>query len=193
MVRSVRLAILLCALSVVSQATAGTPPSDPLPGIPQAAAGPAPACDAIDGFHVLDFWLGDWVVTSPDGERLGRNRIEKILDGCAVQESWTSADGGRGMSLFYFNAGNGLWKQVWVTSRATVPGALKEKQLVERTEDGSLRFQGVIVLEDGRSRLDRTTLTPMPGGRVRQVIEWSRDGGVNWTESFVGIYAPAGS
>ncbi len=30
---------------------------------------------------------------------------------------------------------------------------------------------------DGSRVLDRTTLTPLPAGRVRQVIEQSRDGG----------------
>lgn len=163
-----------------------------LPATAHAQEPPTPtACDQIEGFHRLDFWLGDWTVVAPDGTAQGTNRIEKVLEGCAIVEHWTGSEGGQGMSLFYFNALNRTWKQVWVTSRATVAGALKEKQLIEELPDGGVRFQGVIVLEDGRSILDRTTLTPLADGRVRQVIEWSRDGGVHWNESFHGIYEPA--
>ena len=48
------------------------------------------------GPGALDFWLGDWSVTTPDGKHAGDNRIEAILDGCALSESWTGAGGGRG-------------------------------------------------------------------------------------------------
>lgn len=166
----------------------------PLSAVPAHAqeSDPPPTCNEIDGFHRLDFWLGDWKVVDPAGASQGTNRIEKVLDGCAILEHWTGAEGGRGMSLFYFNALNRTWKQVWITSRATVPGTLKEKQLVEELPGGGVRFQGVVVLTDGRTIIDRTTLTPLEDGRVRQVIEWSRDGGVHWNEAFHGIYLPAG-
>jgi hypothetical protein len=36
--------------------------------------------------------------------------------------------------------------------------------------------------------LDRTTLAPLPGGRVRQTIEISRDGGQAWTPAFDAFY-----
>jgi hypothetical protein len=158
---------------------------------PAAAQGPAPRCDDIDGFHRLDFWLGSWTV-EVDGERAGTNRIEKVLDGCAVTEAWRGEGGGEGRSLFFYNPVTDSWKQVWVTERATSPGGLKEKTLVETLGDGSLRFQGTIPLPDGGSILDRTTLTPLSGGRVRQVIEISRDGGATWQATFNGLYTPAG-
>jgi hypothetical protein len=174
----------LTALATITSLLLLAPPaSAQQPSTPQ-------DCDDVEGFHRLDFWIGDWNVVDSEGAVQGTNRIEKVLDGCAIVERWTGAEGGRGLSLFYFNALNRTWKQVWVTSRATVAGALKEKQLVEELPDGGVRFQGVIVLADGRSILDRTTLTPLEGGQVRQVVEWSRDGGVNWTESFQGLYEP---
>ena len=43
----------------------------------------------------LDFWVGEWDV-QVGGRMAGTNRIEKILDGCAVMEFWTGADGGEG-------------------------------------------------------------------------------------------------
>jgi hypothetical protein len=41
--------------------------------------------------------------------------------------------------------------------------------------------------------LDRTTLTPLADGRVRQVIERSSDGGTTWTTGFDAMYVRAGT
>jgi hypothetical protein len=56
------------------------------------------------------------------------------------------------------------------------------------TPAGSIRFQGVIPLKAGGKLLDRTTLTPLPDSRVRQVIEQSRDGGVTWQTGYDAYY-----
>jgi hypothetical protein len=70
---------------------------------------------------------------------------------------------------------------VWVTN-----ASVKEKVLVTATGD-SLRFEGY-VLVDGRKLPDRTTLTLLPGGDVRQLIEHSLDGGATWVASFDAVY-----
>jgi hypothetical protein len=51
-----------------------------------------------------------------------------------------------------------------------------------------VRFQGEIPKPDGTSYLDRTTLSPLSGNRVRQVIEISRDGGKTWQVTFDAEY-----
>ena len=145
-----------------------------------------PACEDVPGFHALDFWVGSWDVFSGK-DKAGTNRIEKILNGCAIMEHWTASTGGEGKSLFYYHAQSDRWKQVWVTERATAVGALKEKVLIERFDDGGVRFQGEIPLADGGLYYDRTTLTPLPDGRVRQLIEMSRDG-ENWEATFDAHY-----
>src|SRR5262249_16232010 len=141
--------------------------------IAQTAAAPA-SCESDPAYHKLDFWVGGWdVFDSHDGTKGGTNTIEKILKGCAIVENWSGAKGsGEGKSFFYYQRAKKLWKQVWVTDA----GPMKEKTLVEM-KDGSVRFQGEIPHLDGTSHLDRTTLTPLPGDRVRQVIEISKDGG----------------
>lgn len=156
---------------------------------PPAAAAQQP-CEELEGFHRLDFWIGEWDVRV--GERqVGTNRITKILNGCAVQEEWTGAGGGEGQSLFYYVPSSDEWKQVWVTSTATRTGGVKEKTLVETLDDGSLRFQGRIPDSEGTLWYDRTTLTPLEGGHVRQLIEISQDGEV-WETTFDAVYVPAG-
>lgn len=152
-----------------------------------APAADAPACASHPVFAMLDFWIGDWEVFA-GGAKVGDNRVAKALQGCAIAESWSAADGGAGQSLFYVDPAEMRWKQVWVTGRALAPGGLKEKRVVETLPGGSLRFQGVVRDQAGRSWLDRTTLAPLPDGTVRQHIEISTDEGASWTTSFDAIY-----
>lgn len=143
---------------------------------------PATAPCANAAARRLDFWLGHWEVRNPSGGLEGHNVVERVLGGCAILEHWTDADGSAGKSLFYFDALGSRWKQVWVTDT----GQLKEKS--ERTDfAGGVRFQGEIPRREGRPLQDRTTLTALPDGRVRQVIEQSADGGATW-HAWEGLY-----
>jgi ketosteroid isomerase-like protein len=132
--------------------------------------------------HRMDFWIGTWDVRSPGGDAAGTNVIERVLGGCAVLEHWTDADGSAGKSLFYVDRLGGRWKQVWVTD----DGAFKEKTEVPGFAEG-MRFQGEIPLADGRRIQDRTTLSVLADGRVRQRIEQSRDAGKSW-RAWEGLY-----
>lgn len=129
------------------------------------------ACAADPAYHKFDFWVGKWdVYDNHDGTLNGTDVVEKIVGGCALVESWQEADrSGEGQSLFYYQQARKQWKQVWVTDTGTI----KEKQLIEELKDGGMRFQGEILHPDGKTHLDRTTLTPLAGGRVHQVIEIS--------------------
>lgn len=154
--------------------------------LPLAAQEP---CADTPGFDRLDFWVGEWDVLV-DGRQVGTNRITRILDGCAVSEEWVGQGGSRGRSLFYYLPRSDEWKQVWVTTTATRTGGVKEKSLVEELDDGSLRFQGTVRASDGALWQDRTTLTPLDGGRVRQLIEISADG-TEWQTTFDAVYVPS--
>jgi len=148
----------------------------------RAQADPRALCDTAAAYHELDFWVGEWDVQV--GERtVGTNRIERVVHGCALVEHWRDASGVEGQSLFYYQRARRDWKQVWVS-----PGAVKEKHLVARYPGGAVRFQGELPMPNGSFVLDRTTLTPLPGGRVRQVIEQSSDGGATWTVGFDAVY-----
>ena len=144
------------------------------------------SCEGEPGFSRLDFWVGEWDV-KVGNTIVGTNRIEKILAGCAVMEHWVDSAGGEGKSLFFYEPVSDTWKQVWVTEIATQVGGLKEKTLVEEFEDGGVRFRGRIPLPEGGHYLDRTTLTPLADGTVRQVIEVSSDG-ATWRVTFDAIY-----
>lgn len=148
---------------------------------------PTGGCDDAR-YRLLDFWLGEWVVFA-DGQRVGVTIIEKILDGCAGLEHWQSSGGGEGKSLFFVDDEN-TWQQVWVTERAAAPGGVKQKTRVPGVEPPSVRFQGVVRHFQRGEYLDRTTLTPLDNGDVRQLIEISRDDGESWRTTFDAVYRP---
>ncbi len=144
-------------------------------------------CTDDPAYHLLDFWVGSWDVYV--GDTLdGHDRVSQVLANCAVTEEWADADGSHGFSLFYYQPGAVPWRQVWVTDRAFQTGGLKEKQLIERLGDGAVRFQGAIIGPAGTGYLDRTTLTPLASGEVRQVIEISRDQGGTWRSVYDARY-----
>jgi hypothetical protein len=170
-------AVLLLSLTIAPflhpQATGSKPAAPPHP------------CQSDPEYQKLDFWVGTWdVYDNHDGTLNGTDVVEKIVGGCAIVENWREADGsGEGKSLFYYQRAKKRWKQVWVTDA----GPIKEKQLVDELK-GGVRFQGEIPHLDGSSHLDRTTLTPLPGGKVHQVIEISRDAGKTWETVFDAEY-----
>jgi hypothetical protein len=149
---------------------------------------PPHACQNNPAYRKLDFWLGEWQVFAKDDkgaeQKDGDNRIEKILDGCALVENWKDVDGHEGKSLFYYRPVQKDWKQVWVTDA----GPMKEKTLIAELPDGGVRFQGELARRGGGTYLDRTTLTPLGGGKVRQVIEISLDGGKIWKITYDAEY-----
>lgn len=147
-----------------------------------------PLCDADSAYRKLDFWVGEWDVLDAQQRKVGTNSIQKILGGCAVLENWVDANGGEGKSWFYYSKVAKRWNQVWVVGRT---GAVKEKHLIAELAGGGLRFQGEVLGRDGIWVLDRTTLTPLPNERVRQVIEVSKDGGNTWTVGFDALYVRA--
>ena len=125
----------------------------------------------------FDFWIGEWRVTLPDGKHAGDNRIEKILDGCALHESWQGASGGRGFSYNAYDRDRKVWHQTWVDKQANL-------LLLE----GGLK-NGAMVLSGTQGKtLNRITWTPNKDGSVRQLWETSADQGKTWQIAFDGLY-----
>lgn len=151
-------------------------------GGPSTAASQEAPCDATP-FRAFDFWVGTWTVESPEGDRVGRNRIRKAAGGCALLESWTSEEGTTGTSLNYFDPGEERWTQVWVGARGL------RLHLRGGMDGTSMVLEGERTV-DGRRIRDRITWTPRPDGTVRQGWETSVDGGA-WETSWVGIYRRA--
>lgn len=140
-----------------------------------AQAGSRP-CSAPE-HRQFDFWVGEWRVTTPDGKHAGDNRIESILDGCALHESWRGASGGAGFSYNAYDVSRKLWHQTWVDRHGNL--LLLEGGL----RDGKMVLSGL----QGKT-LNRITWTPGADGTIRQVWETSADQGKTWQTAFDGAY-----
>lgn len=142
---------------------------------------PKPACK--DGAsRQFDFWVGQWRVTE-HGKLAGHNRIDLILDGCALLENWTGAKGGAGKSLNFFDRNDGLWHQTWIDRSG---GALF---LSGKFADGAMRLEGVSAASDKQpATRHRITWTALPDGSVRQLWESSPVAKEEWATQFDGLY-----
>jgi hypothetical protein len=146
----------------------------------QAQPAPPPTCSAPE-YRQFDFWVGDWVVHGPKGGQAGTNRIEKVENGCAIQENWTAANGGTGRSLNVYEPVSKNWIQVWAGGGMVLllrGGYDGEKMVMEGKSRGP----------SGEVR-DRITWSRLSGGKLRQFWEQSADNGKTWTVAFDGTYS----
>ena len=148
-----------------------------------AAAQSQPSC-STERAHEFDFWVGDWDVTA-NGSIAGHNRIEPILGGCVIQETWTGAGGSAGSSFNFFNPQLGKWQQFWVWRNGTT------LYLTGDYSDGKMILEGESVNRQGATVDNRVTWFDNDDGTVRQLWETSADDGETWTVSFDGLYRAA--
>jgi hypothetical protein len=83
---------------------------------------PQYGCDSAES-RQLDFWVGDWELTYQAGgkQAKSRNRVSKVLDGCAILEEFTGGTGTRldGRSYSTYDRATKRWKQTWVDNTAS--------------------------------------------------------------------------
>ena len=156
------------ALQAAAQEEGGAPP-------------PPPGCRAPE-HRQFDFWIGDWEVANPAGKTVGRNRIEAILGGCALRETWTGAGGSNGTSYNAWDGQRRRWHQTWVDNGGLV------LRLEGGFVDGRMVLSGETLDSTGSAVLNRITWQETAPGRVRQHWEVSSDGGKAWRTVFDGRY-----
>ena len=146
---------------------------------PQATARP---CTAPQ-YRQFDFWLGSWRVVDPQGKPAGTNVVTSEFGGCALQEHWVGVGGDRGSSFNIFNAPAAQWHQTWVDNSGVL-----------LLLNGGSPHPGVMVLtgsrrtKKGRTVEDRITWTKLSERRVRQLWDYTADGGKTWSVVFDGTY-----
>ena len=147
-------------------------------------APPPPPADACAGaeHHQFDFWIGAWDVTLPSGRRAGTNRIEPMLGGCVLRESWEGVGGVHGSSYNAYDGTRGVWHQTWVDDHGSV------LVLEGKFADGKMILEGRDRDPAGAQLRQRITWQETAPGRVRQLWETSKDDGATWTTSFDGRY-----
>ena len=155
-----------------------------IPALPAVAQAQKAACSAPE-YRQFDFWIGDWDAfdVSDPKTSTAHIRIESILDGCVIKETYDGANGAKGQSFSVFDRTRGVWHQTWVTNRGrllTIEG---------KFEGGAIALSGVDRTDDGKDRKVRGVWKPEAGG-VRETADTSLDGGATWTEWFDLMFRP---
>lgn len=143
------------------------------------------ACTSAE-YHQFDFWIGDWDVTDVgDPHNVSAHvRVERILDGCVLKETYEGASGVNGESFSIFDRTRHVWHQTWVTSHGQlliVEGGLT---------GGNIVLSGADKTPDGKDRLVRGTWIPQKDG-FRETAVRSIDGGRTWEPWFDLNFRPA--
>ena len=135
----------------------------------------AAPCMARAESRKFDFWVGEWDVTTPQGQPAGSSSIQLLLGGCTLFENWHSLAGVDGKSLSSYNAGLGVWQQFWTDQTGRV---------TEYRESGwvgdTLRFTAHSTMASGAMTL-LMSFVKIDGNTVRQWGAVSMDDGKTWT------------
>ncbi len=140
-------------------------------------------CKCCEKSHeAFDFWIGNWEVTDPEGNLVGRNSIEKVEGNCLIKEVYSSTTNGfTGRSFNFYNQTTGKWEQLWVDNQGTY------LHLYGNLVDGAMVLEGQHGNGD-EVRTDRITWSQESDGRVKQHWEF-RKKDADWVTVFEGYYS----
>ncbi len=131
----------------------------------------------------FDFWIGEWNVMNPQGQQVGTNSIQRIVDGCVIFENWIAGGGSNtGKSFNFYDPGKNKWRQVWVGNNG------QPIDFEGDYKDGVMRYTSVSTGANGQKILGRMTFFNLGTDKVRQLWETSTDEGKTWTVAFDGTY-----
>lgn len=130
----------------------------------------------------FDFWLGEWEVSTTQGEiPAGTSKIESILEDCVIQENWKSLNSPySGKSYNIYDQGLKRWEQYWVDN---VGGNIFFHG--ELLKDGVMDYwTDDIPQSSGPSLRRHLQFIPMGPDKVRQFSRGSTDGGKTWNVEY---------
>jgi hypothetical protein len=164
------------ALALVAALAPAPAAAGPAPAAPAAAS--RPNCSAAQ-YRQLDFWVGDWeVFDTAQGYQIATSKVERILGGCSIKESYDSprAPGGpySGTSYSGFDRKDGEWHQMYVDVNGNVTfyaGGLEGPSMV-------------LTAAPPGGALQRMTYRPLGDGGVQQIGLLSTDGGRTWKPGY---------
>jgi tetratricopeptide (TPR) repeat protein len=130
----------------------------------------------------FDFWLGEWAVSTTQGNvPAGTSKIELILEDCVVLENWKSLNNPySGKSYNIYDQALKRWEQYWVDNvggNIFFHGELGKDGVMEYWTDDIPQATGPIL----RRHLQ---FIPMGPDKVRQFSRGSVDGGKTWNVEY---------
>jgi len=163
-----------------SPAVSASPAATPSP-----AAVMSPSCVAPQ-HRQFDFWLGEWDLVGSDGKKSATDKVAQVLGGCALQENWTGAKSGQGLSLSAYDPATRRWHQTLMDDSGAVlklEGEFADAKMILVGQRPSQKEKGVTITH-------RITWSTLPDHRVKQYWEASTNGGRTWRPVFEGYYVP---
>ena len=149
---------------------------------------PQHGCDSPES-KALDFWVGEWELSfaGPDGKPVkSRNRVRKILDGCAVLEEFEGPPGTplKGHSVSTYDRATKQWKQTWVDNTASY------LDFVGTTDGGDMAFAREVERQ-GRKIRQRMVFRDVRRDSLKWLWQRSDDEGRTWTTQWEIAYRRA--
>lgn len=140
-----------------------------------------PRCESTPEPRQLDFWVGQWEVTS-EGRKIATSNIQRILRGCVIFENYSQGRDYEGKSFTFYDSVLKKWRQTWVDHEGIV------SEFSGSFKDGAMQLEGVTHRPNGVTVMRRMVLSPLSDGRVRQFSLASDDGGKTWSVAYDFVY-----
>jgi tetratricopeptide (TPR) repeat protein len=137
-----------------------------------------------EAYRQLDFLIGNWVLTSEAGSRVGIASLSEKSQGYAIIGDCIDDTQRVSSTLLFFYQPDLLkWRFTWLTDQGSVA------TMTGRSAEGNtFVFEGEQVMADGRQFAARCTLEETDNGAIAFTFEASADGGANWHDMFRAIF-----
>jgi hypothetical protein len=143
------------------------------------AADETQSCALNEPSRALDYWVGDWTVTTPTGGGESHSSVHLQLAQCVVIENWGDGEGHDGQNVFGYSQGDHQWRGMFFDNRGHIHVFLSGK-----VAGGVAEFQGPSLGEHGEAVLNRIRLARIAPDQLEQTWEKSRDNGRTWSPQF---------
>jgi hypothetical protein len=157
------LALFLCAVVVPSAFAANGPGT----------------CAANPESRQLDFWVGDWTISSPGASPNSTSTVSLSLDSCMITESWDGGKGHRGENIFAYSSGDQGWRGLFVDNEGRAHAFVDGK-----ISAGTAEFLGPSRGPNGEAVLNRIRVVRLSADKVEQTWDKSTDKGATWSPVF---------
>lgn len=129
--------------------------------------------------RALDYWVGEWSISSPGAGENSTSTVRLLLDQCVVVENWGDGRGHDGENVFGYSQGDRDWRGMFFDNRGHVHVFVSGK-----VADGTAEFLGPSLGEHGEAVLNRIRLVRLAHDRLEQIWEKSLDNGQSWSRQF---------
>ena len=148
--------------------------------VPRASAANGPGtCAANSESRPLDFWVGDWTISSAGSSFNATSTVSLSLDNCVITENWDGGKGQRGENIFAYSYGDQGWRGLFVDNEGRAHAFINGK-----ISAGTAEFLGPNRGSNGEEVLNRIRVVRLSADKVEQTWDKSTDKGATWNPVF---------